>query len=164
MKTSQMTTVLIIAVMMVSIHVLPATAQPAYRGEVYSDTSSMLKNKFTQKQRRLLKNREKLGLSDSQVEQIRRLKSGLDKESVMKDAQIKVIDIDLTTLLAADTVDMSQVKQLINQKFEIQKAKTLFEAQAYADLKSVLQIQQKGVLKNLREIYKGPYNQRDDEE
>ncbi len=158
MRTFSFTTVIITAVVLCGVSLDQAYAQSNYRGRASRSSSSLLKEKFSSKQRMLIKNKEKLGLSDDQVARLEQLKANLEKGNVMKEAQIQVIDIDLRSMLAADVVDLNKVNQLIDAKFEFEKARVKEEAQAYAELKSILDPQQRRAMKNHREIYRGPYN------
>jgi len=57
----------------------------------------------------MLRNREKLGLSDEQVRRMEQLRTEFEKESIRKDADRRVAEMDLDALLNAATVDMAKV-------------------------------------------------------
>ena len=50
----------------------------------------------------MLRNREKLGLSTAQVKSLEQLRNDFQKESIRKDADLRVAEMDLNGLLAAE--------------------------------------------------------------
>jgi Spy/CpxP family protein refolding chaperone len=63
----------------------------------------------------MLRNREKLDLSDAQVKNLEQLRSDFQKESIRKDADLRVAEMDLSTLLGAEKVDMAKVEAKIRE-------------------------------------------------
>jgi hypothetical protein len=58
----------------------------------------------------MLSHREELGLSSAQVQSLERLRADFQKEAIRADADLRVSEMDLTQLLAAQPVDMSAVE------------------------------------------------------
>jgi hypothetical protein len=58
----------------------------------------------------MLQNREKLGLSDDQVKRLEQLRTEFQKESIRRDADVRVAEMDLKGLLEAQPVDMAKVE------------------------------------------------------
>jgi Spy/CpxP family protein refolding chaperone len=58
----------------------------------------------------IIRNREKLGLSSEQVRSLERLRKDFEKESIRKEADIRVAKMDLDDLLAAQPVEMTKVE------------------------------------------------------
>jgi Spy/CpxP family protein refolding chaperone len=63
----------------------------------------------------IIRNREKLGLSTEQVRSLERLRNDFEKESIRKNADIRVAKMDLDDLLATQPVDMSKVESKVRE-------------------------------------------------
>ena len=63
----------------------------------------------------MLRNREKLGLSTDQVKKLEQLRSEFQKDSIRRDADLRVAEMDLTSLLDAQPVDMPKVEAKIRE-------------------------------------------------
>ncbi len=61
----------------------------------------------------LLRNREKIGLSDEQVKKLEQLRSDFEKETIRNEADIRVAEIDLNNLLQAPSADMGKIEAKI---------------------------------------------------
>ena len=61
----------------------------------------------------MLRNREKLGLSAAQVKNLEQLRNEFQKESIRKDADLRVAEMDLSGLLGAAKVDMAKAETKI---------------------------------------------------
>ncbi|MCA9403645.1 MAG: hypothetical protein KC897_07680 [Candidatus Omnitrophica bacterium] len=133
-------------------HVPPAHGQlPGNLGPDY------IVDRFNQERRRIIRYAEVLGLNDRQSEKIDELSRHLEKEMVLQDARVEVIDIDLRAELSKDQVDMKQVRKLLAEKFEIERKRTEGQAAAYASLKEILSQAQREKLRGTQEIFRGPY-------
>ena len=105
--------------------------------------------KFSLKAHLILKNAEELGLSDEQVEEVKALMLKNEKDNVMKEAEIDVLALELKSKMWSDEIDTAAVNKLIDQKYDLKKAKTKDSVEAYAELKSILTDEQKTKLKAL---------------
>jgi Spy/CpxP family protein refolding chaperone len=63
----------------------------------------------------IIRNREKLGLSSEQVRNLERLRNDFERESIRKEADIRVAKMDLDDLLAAQPVDMTRVEAKVRE-------------------------------------------------
>jgi hypothetical protein len=63
----------------------------------------------------LLRNREKVGLSDDQVKRLEQVRSDFEKETIRNEADIRVAEIDLNNLLQAPTADMDKIEAKIRE-------------------------------------------------
>jgi Spy/CpxP family protein refolding chaperone len=63
----------------------------------------------------MLSHRDKLGLSADQVRQLERLRSDYEKESIRKDADLRIAEMDLQTLLDSPAVDMGKVESKVRE-------------------------------------------------
>jgi Spy/CpxP family protein refolding chaperone len=63
----------------------------------------------------LLRNRERLGLSDDQVKKLEQLRSDFEKETIRNEADIRVAEIDLTNLLKASNADPGKIEAKVRE-------------------------------------------------
>lgn len=63
----------------------------------------------------IIRNREKLDLSSEQVRNLERLRKDFEKESIRKEADIRVAQLDLRALLDAQPVDMTKVEAKVRE-------------------------------------------------
>jgi hypothetical protein len=63
----------------------------------------------------MLRHREKLGLSPDQVKNLEQLRDNFQKESIRKEADLRVAEMDLNSLLEAQPVDMAKVEAKIRE-------------------------------------------------
>lgn len=63
----------------------------------------------------ILRNREKLGLSADQVKNLEQLRDNFQKESIRKEADNRVAEMDLNSLLDAQPVDMAKVEAKVRE-------------------------------------------------
>ncbi|HOY09380.1 MAG TPA: Spy/CpxP family protein refolding chaperone [Candidatus Omnitrophota bacterium] len=151
------------AAVLVAVFVMIASAAPVWanplmcgRGQqdgrdLYPDQKNGFEEEFFKKAQMLLKHQEELKLSVEQVGKVKYLKLNVKKDLVMKGAQIKVIGLDVQSLLWEDAVDVDQVNALIEQKYDIKKAKAKMLVKALSDLNNILTDEQK---KSLKDFYK----------
>jgi hypothetical protein len=69
----------------------------------------------------ILRNRERLGLSAAQVKTLEQLRNDFQKESIRKDADLRVAEMDLNGLLGAEKIDMPKVEAKVR---EIERLRT----------------------------------------
>ena len=63
----------------------------------------------------MLRHREKLGLSADQVRNLEQLRNDFEKESIRNDADVRVAEMDLKTLLEAQNIDMAKVESKVRE-------------------------------------------------
>jgi DNA gyrase/topoisomerase IV subunit A len=63
----------------------------------------------------MLRHREKLGLSDDQVRRLEQLRTDFGKESIRKEADLRVAEMDLDALLDAPNVDLGKVEAKVRE-------------------------------------------------
>ena len=63
----------------------------------------------------IIRNREKLDLSSDQVRNLERLRKDFEKQSIRKEADIRVAKLDLHALLDAQPVDMTKVEAKVRE-------------------------------------------------
>ena len=101
----------------------------------------------------MLRNREKLGLSDEQVRRMEQLRTEFEKESIRKDADRRVAEMDLDALVNAPSVDMAKVEAKVRE-IEKQRADLrVARIRAIEKAKEQLTADQR---KKLQEVLKEP--------
>lgn len=63
----------------------------------------------------MLRNRERLGLTADQVKHLEQLRNDFAKESIRSEANLRIAELDLTSLLEAQPVDMARVEAKIHE-------------------------------------------------
>jgi hypothetical protein len=63
----------------------------------------------------MLRNRERLGLSADQVKNLEQLRDNFQKESIRKEADLRVAEMDLNSLLEAQPVEMTKVEAKVRE-------------------------------------------------
>jgi hypothetical protein len=63
----------------------------------------------------MLRNREKLGLSADQTRNLEQLRENFQKDSIRKEADLRVAEMDLNGLLEAQPVDMAKVEAKLRE-------------------------------------------------
>ena len=92
---------------------------------------------------RLLQQREKLGLSPEQRQQVQAIASEARKTLIRHTAEIQVAEIDLSALMQADPVDLTQVEDAV-KRLESQRAeRRLARLSAVAQAKALLTQEQR---------------------
>lgn len=106
------------------------------------DKQDGLDGKFLYKAHFILENVEELGLSDKQKEEIKNLKMDTKKNLIRQDAEIDVLALDIKQKMYESTIDTKAVNELIDQKYELKKAKAKASVEAIAKLKQILSDEQ----------------------
>jgi hypothetical protein len=63
----------------------------------------------------MLDHRAELGLTPSQVQELERIRSDFQREAIKVDADLRVAQMDLSSLLRADPVDMGKVEPKVRE-------------------------------------------------
>lgn len=108
-----------------------------------------LEDKFCKKAHFILENKEELGLSDKQVEQVKDLKLKTKKDLIGKKAELEILGLDIKAAMWNDPLDVNAVNKLIDKKYDIKKEKEKSLIGAYAALKGLLTEEQKEKMKGL---------------
>ena len=108
-----------------------------------------LEKKFYMKAKLIMMNQEKLGITDDQIKEIKKLKMDTKKDIIKTDAEIEIVKIDIMAHLWEDKIDINAVDPLIDKKYELKKEKAKMIFSAYAYLKNSLTGEQQAKLKEL---------------
>lgn len=79
----------------------------------------------------MLSVREQLGLSPAQVEKLRGLRSGFEKDAIKKQAEVRVAEVDLSDLLTANPPDLGKIEA------QVMKIATLRGSLRFARIKTL---------------------------
>jgi len=110
---------------------------------------SSLCAKFCKKVSFLMANSSELGLTDQQVTAIKALNSATKKSIIEHKAKIDVLKIDIKDLMYERTVNLETINPLIDQKYELKKAKTKTVVAAIGSLKNILTDEQYAEMKKM---------------
>ncbi len=94
-------------------------------------------------------NQDKLGLSDDQVAGIKQLQTSTEKDSIKREAEISIIDVDMKSKLWDGKMDKESINSLIEKKYELKKANAKALIDVYFELNNILTEEQKKKLKEL---------------
>ena len=108
-----------------------------------------LEEKLYHKAHTFLIYEEELGLTEEKVKKIKELKHETKKELIRSKADIEIIAVDIWAELYNNPIDVDAVNKLIDQKYEIKKAKTKALIQALATLKATLSEEQYATMKKI---------------
>jgi hypothetical protein len=97
----------------------------------------------------LLRNREKLGLTEDQVRKLELLRSDFEKETIRKQADIRVAEIDLNNLLQAPSVDMEKIDAKIREAERLRADLRIARIRAIEKGKALLSADQRKKLEEL---------------
>jgi len=114
--------------------------------------------KFFKKAHMILKNKEELGLTDAQYDEIKDLKLQAKKAKIQQKADKELFILDVDAKLREEAVDLDQLKEMIDEGFESMSDGVKSSAEMYVELKNVLTNEQKAKLKSLWKAKKHHYS------
>src|SRR5262245_56318128 len=97
----------------------------------------------------ILRNREKLGLTPAQVKSLEQLRNDFQKESIRKDADLRVAEMDLNGLLGAEKIDMPKVEAKVREIERLRTDLRLSRIRTIQKGKEVLNADQRKILHEL---------------
>ncbi|HCM43092.1 MAG TPA: hypothetical protein DIS66_07270 [Candidatus Omnitrophica bacterium] len=108
-------------------------------------------SKLMKKAKFYLDNADAIGLTEGQVSQIEAIKTDVKKEMILAGAQMEVGMMDMGAKLKADPVDVEGLNEMIDANLAGMSEGAKKAVQQYADLKQVLNADQK---KKAKEVWK----------
>ena len=66
--------------------------------------------------------------------------------------------------MGEDTIDLSKVNKLVQEKYDIERRRVEGQATAFANLKKLLSREQREKMRGTQEIFRGPYGRSGTEE
>lgn len=115
----------------------------------YGHKGGDFESKFFLKAHLILENEGELGLTDTQKEEIRALKHNVKKSMVKQNAEIEILGLDISEQMHGTAIDLAAVNILVDQQYELEKAKAKSLILAITKLKQTLTEEQYGKLKGL---------------
>jgi Spy/CpxP family protein refolding chaperone len=97
----------------------------------------------------IIRNREKLDLSSDQVKNLERLRKDFEKQSIRKEADIRVAKLDLHALLDAKPVDMTKVEAKVHEIERLRADLRFARIRAVQKAKEQLSVEQRQKLDDL---------------
>jgi hypothetical protein len=99
----------------------------------------------------MLRNRERLGLTADQVKHLEQLRNDFAKESIRSEADLRIAELDLTSLLEAQPVDMPRVEAKIRDIERIRADLRIARVRSIEKGKAQLSAEQRRKLQELEE-------------
>jgi hypothetical protein len=110
-----------------------------------------LEDKFFMKAHFYLDKKDELGLSEEQVNRIKNLKVNLKKELIKNEAEVDIVAVDIKARLMDDKINAGDINALIDKKYEFKKTAAKATVTSFAELKTVLNDDQKEKAKGIWE-------------
>ncbi len=82
--------------------------------------------------------KEKLELTDEQVKSLKSIKMDFMKADIQKEADLKVAELELKELMAADKMDMAKVEKMIKDIHMMKAEKKIAHLKAFEKAKGIL--------------------------
>ncbi|OGW79250.1 MAG: hypothetical protein A3G33_00170 [Omnitrophica bacterium RIFCSPLOWO2_12_FULL_44_17] len=115
---------------------------------------------FYKKAHMILENYSELGIPEETVEKTKNLQLETNKAVIRQNAEIEIVSLDLAAKLHEYPVDVETVNKLVDQQYELKKAKAKSVVGAITQLKSILTKEQ---YEKLRKLWKGGLSKEDKE-
>lgn len=103
----------------------------------------------------MLRNADKLGLSDEQIKKLDNIKRKYSKDIIKQDAEMKIAEIDLGALLKESEINLSEVKEALKKAGNIKTQIRYLRIMAFVEARKILTDEQKNSLKKLMEMRAG---------
>ena len=98
----------------------------------------------------MLRNRERLGLTADQVKYLEQLRNDFAKESIRSEANLRIAELDLTSLLETQPVDMARVEAKIRDIERIRSDLRIARVRSIEKGKAQLSAEQRRKLQELQ--------------
>lgn len=100
----------------------------------------------------MLRNADKLGLSDEQIKKLREIKRKYSKDIIKQDAELKIAEIDLGALLKESEINLTEVKEALKKVENYRTQIKYLRIMAFVEARKILSAEQKESLKKLMEM------------
>jgi Spy/CpxP family protein refolding chaperone len=98
---------------------------------------------------RILRYRQDLGLTDNQIRDLQRLHSDFLRETIKKQADIRILQLDLSDILDNTTPDFNNARSLVQRINDLRIESEMSMLNAYEKAMLILSDEQKGFLHQL---------------
>lgn len=133
------------AVMLIAVLITPTSF--AKGDEKYKGFDEKMCKKFEM----IYENKDELDLSEDQKEKLLDAKMKLKRDLIRKEADIKLLALDIKSELYKDEIDTKTINPMIDKKYAMKAEKTKASVAAYATIKDTLSEKQ---METLKELYK----------
>jgi hypothetical protein len=97
----------------------------------------------------MLRHREELGLSPEQAQGLERLRAGFQREAIRREADLRLAEMDLATLLDTEPADLAQVEAKLREIERERAELRLARIRTIEQGKALLTSEQRGKLRTL---------------
>ena len=104
----------------------------------------------------MLRNADKLGLSDEQIKKLDNIKRKYSKDIIKQDAEMKIAEIDLGALLKESEINLSEVNEVLKKVESTETQIRYLRIMAFVEARKILTDEQKNSLKKLMEKRAAP--------
>jgi hypothetical protein len=91
----------------------------------------------------MLRYKEYLGLSSDQVKKLEQLRDGFQRQSIRNEADLRIVELDIATLLDNPTVDVGKVETKIREAEKLRADLRIARVKAIEQAKAVLTAEQR---------------------
>lgn len=105
----------------------------------------------------MLKNADKLGLSDEQIKKLYEIKRKYSKDIIKQDAEMKIAEIDLGALLKESEINLPEVKEVLKKVENFKTQIKYLRIMAFVEARNILTDEQKDSLKKLMQMRAAPW-------
>ena len=107
-----------------------------------------LEGKLFHKAKIIARAQEEAGLSDEQVEKVKQIQYDTQKKLIQQDAAIESLGLDIWHEASKRPPNLETIHQLIDEKYELKKAKSKMLMDAYLQVKEIPTEEQWKVIKS----------------
>jgi|SRR5262245_10573302 len=104
----------------------------------------------------ILANREALGLSADQVRKLEQLRDTFQRQTIRNDADLRIVELDIATLLENDPVDVAKVEAKIREGEKLRTELRIARIRVIEQAKAVLNAEQKKKFQELSPQVRSP--------
>jgi Spy/CpxP family protein refolding chaperone len=104
----------------------------------------------------MLRNADKLGLSDEQIKNLYDIKRKYSKDIIKQDAEMKIAEIDLGALLKESEINLSEVNEALKKVENFETQIKYLRITAFVEARKILTDEQKNSLNKLMEMRAAP--------
>ena len=97
----------------------------------------------------MLRHRDELGLSAEQVRNLERLRSDFQRETIRREADVRIAETDLATLVESESVDLGQVEAKVREIERLRADLRFARLRTLEQGKAQLSAEQREKLRNL---------------
>jgi len=98
----------------------------------------------------MLQHKDGLELSPQQIKELKKLRSRFERESIRRDADIKVAKMELNELTEGDAIDLEKTEEKVREVERLRADQKLSRIHTIEDAKNVLRLDQRKKLAVLR--------------